>query len=185
MRTVDGHYYRCDGSILWARRRRLRSPSARSAFSMAEVVASVLVVSLMMAAAMQTVAASRVAQYRLADRSRGQMLADDLMTEILQKVYKDPGAAPVFGPETGELLRTQFNDVDDYSNWNESPPQNPDGTPMAGFTGWSRSVAVTWVGAADPTVTSSSETGAKRITVTVTRYGLVVARRIGVRTNVP
>ena len=170
-----------------------RRGGRRAGFSMVEVIVSVIVVALMVSAAMRTVAVSRVAQYRLADRSRGQMLADDLMAEILQKNYKDPSGGTTFGPESGELTRAQFNDVDDYNAWVESPPKNPDGTSMAGFTSggsnrsgtWKRAVDVAWVSATDPTTSLSTETGMKRITVTVTRSGMVVARRVAVRGNAP
>ncbi|MCY2929665.1 MAG: hypothetical protein NTV86_09270 [Planctomycetota bacterium] len=93
-------------------------------------------------------------------------LAASLLSEILQGKYVDP-TSPTFGPETGETARSAFEDVDDYNGWTENPPQNKDGTTLTGYTGWRRSVVVAYVDPATLAV-SGSDTGLKKITVTVT-----------------
>jgi prepilin-type N-terminal cleavage/methylation domain-containing protein len=46
-------------------------------------------------------------------------LARDLLEEIVAKPYLDPAVPDVFGPEAGEVLRTDFDDVNDYHNYSE------------------------------------------------------------------
>jgi hypothetical protein len=69
------------------------------------------------------------------------------MSEIVSQDYSDPTVSGLWGPELTEGLtgRTAFDDVDDYSGFSESPPKDRSGVAMAGWTGWRRSVAVTWV----------------------------------------
>ncbi len=75
--------------------------------------------------------------------------------------------------------------MDDYNGWSESPPQFADGTAMPNLANWSRSVQVAFVNPTNLSQTSTTETGAKRITVTVTHNGVVVATRVAVRTDAP
>ncbi len=58
--------------------------------------------------------------------------------------------------------------MDDYDGYAETPPSQKDGTILTDFTGWSRSIGVNWVQVSDARTISSSDTGLKRITVTVT-----------------
>jgi Tfp pilus assembly protein PilV len=154
-------------------------------FSLIEASMATLVVAVMLTAMLRTVGAARIAQYKSADAMRGQLLAADLMAEIIQLPYQDPGNAPVFGPEAGELTRASFNDVDDYNNWSESPPQNRDGSTMLNTTGWSRQATVAWVSAADLKTTSPSETSVKRVIVSVKHNGQLVASKTAIVTNIP
>ena len=75
--------------------------------------------------------------------------------------------------------------MDDFHNWSESPPQFANGTPMPDLAEWRRSVEVVWVNPADLSQTSASDLGVKRITVTVAHNNVVVATRIGIRTDAP
>src|SRR5206468_12187441 len=82
--------------------------------------------------------------------------------------YQDPTLPTlVLGAELGET-RVTFNDVDDYNGLSESPPQTANGTTIAGYTGWTRSVQVAWANPSNPSASSLIETGLKRITITVT-----------------
>jgi prepilin-type N-terminal cleavage/methylation domain-containing protein len=166
----------------WAPSRRFRPASG---FTLVEVIISVLIVGILFTAALQAAAAARVADYLVANRNRGALLAQGLMDEITQKAYKNP-TLPVFGPESGETSRSAFNDVDDYHNWSESPPQNPDGTSVPDYTNWTRTVTVEWVPSTDLTgPASASETGLKRITVTVKFKDKPVASVVALRANAP
>jgi PKD repeat protein len=145
---------------------------------------SVVVVGVLLTASVATVGSAKAVETLTARRARGQQLALDLMTEILQHSYADTVNAPLFGREGSESAtsRALYNDVDDYNGWTESPPQFKNDSVMPDLSGWTRSVLVEW---ADPTTlaaTNTTNTGVKRITVTVVRSGKVVASMIGYRT---
>jgi len=113
-------------------------------------------------------------------------LAAELISEITAREYQDPGASPVFGPDSGEIARADFDDVDDYDGWSESPPAVADGTPLDGpnFVGFSREVVVSSVD--DNTMTTDVTDGAsnsKRIVVTVSRNGKPYTSFIAFKTN--
>jgi MSHA pilin protein MshD len=159
---------------------------ASSGFTLVETVVSMLIVGIMLAAAMATVSASARSQKSFSDRATASALAEDLMAEIVATSYEDPtaGAVIVFGKESGETTRADFDDVDDYNGWSESAVQNKDGTAVAGFTAWSRSVSVTLMTTTDPAVAASgSDLGVKRITVQVSKNGTKLATLTAVRTK--
>jgi len=169
-----------------ARRMLLRA----RAFSLIEVIVSILVVSVMLVGTLQAVSASLRTQSVAWERAQGLFLAQDLVAEILQQKYKDPFQVPVlFGPELGDAdagrpaVRTGLNDVDDYFNWTDSPPHARDGTALAGFSaGWARTAQVVWINA-DTGAVSIVETGVKRITVTVTHNNKTVATLTAICTD--
>ncbi|RME39299.1 MAG: hypothetical protein D6788_05785 [Planctomycetota bacterium] len=136
---------------------------------MVEVVISVVLVGGLLVASLHLVAAAAGSDRMLQNVSRGQTLAEELLTEITRKAYEDPDDAPVFGREAGELAvtRSAFDDVDDYNGWSSSPPQAADGTPLSAFADWTRQVRVRWVTLGDPEVLSLAESGVKRIDVQV------------------
>jgi MSHA pilin protein MshD len=139
-------------------------------FSIVEAVVCVLVTGIMVVAATQSVSSFARANHQQKNQARASALARRLITEIEQSTYVDPANAALFGPEPADTngSRSLFKYVNEYHNWTDSPPQNRDGTVISGYTGWSRSVAVTWVDAANPVTVRVSESGLKRITVTVT-----------------
>lgn len=158
----------------------------RRGLSLIEATISMVVVAVMLVAAVHAIGGSAAVQSRVTKRTVAPYLADGLMAEILAQSYQD-SASPVFGPEVsgGEspTSRATWDDVDDYNGWSESPPQDKDGTAASDMTGWARAVAVTWVNTSDLTQTSATETGAKRITVTVRYNGVTAATRVAVRTS--
>jgi len=156
--------------------------SCRKAFTLVEAVASSLVVSIMFVAAMSTVGASRLSQYKTSLASRGQLLAEALVAEILQQNYKEPTGQPAFGCESGESTRADFDDVDDYHGWSSTPPVYKDGTQIPGFAGWRQTVTVQWVDPMDPTQVKPYETSAKRITVTILCGNVPVASLVAIKT---
>lgn len=177
-----------------------QSSASRPGFTLIEAVFSMLLVSVMFVAAMSTAGASAMAQSRSADRGRGSLLAQALLSEILVQPYSDPNvSSTTLGPDPGDTTtpptRSKFNDVDDYNGWFESPPQNangtvigltnPDGSITSYYPGWSRKVSVVWVNPSNLTVPVSSESGVKRITVTVSRNNAVVATCVALRAKNP
>jgi len=157
----------------------------RRGFSMVEAVFCVVLVSGLVVVSLDTLGASKMAQKNLGDRAVGQLLASSLMSEILNLSYEDPNDAPLFGLELLEnpLTRWLFDDVDDYSSWTASPPQNRDGTVIPGLTGWAQTVQVVHVDPADFSVQKITDSGVKRITVTITHNNVVVATLVAVKTG--
>jgi MSHA pilin protein MshD len=150
-----------------------------------EVMLSILILAVMFTAALETVRASLGSQATVFERSRGLLLAQDLMAEILQQKYVEPYETPTFGPEATETggTRAGFDDVDDYNNWTESPPQAKDGTVLAGLNGWSRTVRVVRVSPEDFSAVSTVETGVKRVTVTVSHGDKTAASLVMIVTD--
>jgi len=139
-------------------------------FTIVEATISLVIVSVVLVAALSTVGASQAMRFRMDRRTRGLLLAQDLMNEILQLTYEDPDQTPVNGLEPGEgsTDRTDFDDIDDYGGWNRSPLVHVDGTAVLNADGFRREVSVEWLQGINFSQTSVSETGMKRIRVTIT-----------------
>ncbi|MCX5646212.1 MAG: type II secretion system protein [Phycisphaerae bacterium] len=148
----------------------IRNPQSRRAFTLMEAVISTVIVAVMLVTALNTVGASKITQHKASLVSRGRMLAESLMSEILQQSYQEPGETYVFGRESGEsdTSRAAYDDVDDYHGWTESPPVAKDGTALPNSANWRRTVTVEWVDPLKPKTSKSNETGAKRIRIVVT-----------------
>lgn len=138
--------------------------------SLVEAVISMGIVSVMMVAALQMVGSAARTRQAQASHRRAPALARDLMAEILPNAYSEPDGVAVFGPEAGEAGgdRTAFDDVDDYNGWSSQPPQGKDAANMANLVGWRRAVVVEYVDPANVENVLATDTGLKRITVTVT-----------------
>ncbi|HEX4414573.1 MAG TPA: type II secretion system protein [Lacipirellulaceae bacterium] len=158
---------------------------SRGGFSLIEVVASTMIVSLMAVATLNGLGAATKSAESIGNRAIALGLADELMSEIVQQPYSDPDGSNTFGHESGEATspRSAFDDVDDYNGWNVTPPQYRDGTAIPNRTGWTQQVQVTRVLATDPTQTSSTDTGVKRIRVTISYQSQVLADESALRTN--
>ncbi len=161
--------------------------NARRALTLVEVILSTVVVGVMMAGALATVSASQRASRAEADRAFAQLLAQDLLDEIMALPYTDASDTFVIsGPslaEVGTGNRSLFNDVNDYTGWSESPPRRRDGTTIPGAAGLSRRVAVDFLTPNAWTTPSVTDQGVARITVSVTRRGGTIATAVGVRTS--
>jgi hypothetical protein len=160
----------------------------RRGLSLAEVSASTLLVGALIVTALQCLGSITRGRTSVADDARAEHLAQQLLVEILNDAYRDPGVLPLFGPEVGEPStvlgpRSGWNDVDDYHGWSESPPQARDGSALANLTGWRREVVVQLVVPNNPANTSLLDQGLKRVTVTVKRNGEVMATRVGLRSS--
>ena len=166
----------------WGSRRR----HGGLAFSLAEVLVSLLVVSTMLVAALNMVGDATIGQQKTSDRGRGQLLAQDLMIEILAQSYEEPVDPPTFGREATEsdVSRANYDDVDDYDGWDASPPEQKDDTEIPDLNGWRRSVTVEYLDPNDLTAVAGNDLGIKRITVTVKRGDVVAVSMVAVRTAV-
>jgi prepilin-type N-terminal cleavage/methylation domain-containing protein len=159
----------------------------RRAFSLAEMIISIALVGVMLAAALNTLGLAKQAQRTIGDRSRGMLLAQQLMTEILARDYNDPeGNDGGFGARGLEATgdRDLFNDVDDYDGWSASPPEDVDGTAIDELEGWTRKVEVKYAAPANTETDAISDLGLKRIVVTVMRGDQVVATLTALRSGV-
>jgi len=162
-----------------------RRPNRASAFTLIEAIISTIIVAVMFVAALNTVGAARLTQYQASLVSRGRLLAEALLSEILRQAYRDPDGTPVFGREANEssATRATWDDVDDYDQLSETPPVAQDGTVLTIATGWRRTTQVEWVDPANPAAVVGSESNAKRITVTVTFNAVPQAVVTALRTN--
>jgi hypothetical protein len=145
-----------------------------------------MIVGLMTVAALDSLGAATRSAESIGNRAVALALADELMAEIVQLPYEDPTQAVVFGRESGEAAspRSVFDDVDDYVNWNQSPPQYRDGTLIPDRNDWRQRVAIRRVNPSDPFQASATDLGAKLIQVVIEYDGDVLAQQIAIRTNV-
>ncbi len=81
--------------------------------------------------------------------------------------------------------KTNYNDVDDFHGWTESPPQDRAGAVIPDLAGWQRTVTVEWVNPNDLAQTSAFDTGAKRVTIAVRYNGKPIASQVSIRTRAP
>ena len=154
------------------------------AFSMAETVISVVIVAGLFVAALNTAGSAAAARRSMTERADGILLAEEMMTEILQLPYKEPGTT-VLGLEAGESsssTRAWFDDIDDYDGW-DRPPQDKAGSPVAWAGRYQVRVGVRFAAPANLNETQSSDGGVKRIRVEVTRGGHPVAILTAYRTQ--
>lgn len=155
----------------------------RPATTLIECVSATLIVGVLMVAALNCAGSSMRASQNIDDLGRAQRLAGDLMNEIFLNAYQEPDGSVSLGVDSGENTgnRSKFDDVDDFKNWTSSPPTDASGNALAGLTGWTHSVTVAW---ANPTTlgsTASTNTGLKKITVTISKNGLALASVAGYR----
>lgn len=157
----------------------------RSGLTLAEAIVCMSIVSITIVAALSTVSAAKSTQIRLADRQLAGELARSLLTEIIERSYAEPAGDAIFGPESGEAdgSRRQFDDVDDYTGWTATPPENTDGTAKSGLSDWTEAVTIERVSAAALSTDQGTETGIKRITVEVQLRGIPLARFVALRTD--
>src|SRR5262245_60602247 len=92
--------------------------NARCALTLVEVVASTMIVSMLAVATLNSLGAATRSADAIGNRAIAAGLADELISEIVQKPYSDPDGSAVFGTESGESStpRSAFDDVDDYNS---------------------------------------------------------------------
>ncbi len=164
-----------------------KSSVRRRAVHMIEVAVSMVIVSVILLTAMNTVGAAGQSTRSMRDRGTGHLLAEQLMAEILTQAYEDPDEPPgnigTDGFEDITRDRSYYDDVDDYDRWSAMPPKHKDGTTVDGYARWRRTVDVDWVQPFDVRQIVDSDTGIKRIRVTVTRDRVLVAEIQALRTD--
>lgn len=100
--------------------------------------------------------------------SSANFLASTLLEEIRSKRWDERAPSPslVLGPD-GES-RATYNDVDDFTGLDESPPQDSLGNPLAGFNGYRQQVSVCYVMSTNLDTCVGGPSIYKKVTVTVT-----------------
>lgn len=153
---------------------------------MMEVAIGTLLVGGTLATTLQLVGPTVRSTQLAGDRMIAVTLADDMLDEIATRHFADPdhddGTIGLNPGESG-TTRQDFDDVDDYNGWT-APPQTVNGNPITGLgDGWLIRVRVAHAQIGNPMNDSASETGIKRVTVTVSRHGIVLAERSILRTR--
>ena len=117
-------------------------------------------------------------------------LAQDLMEEIMCKKFDEdptnPDTTVNLGPDSGETrsgnpTTRNYDDVDDYDGYTETPPKEVDGTVMTDYTGYTRSVVVDYVSETNLDLVSTAITRFKRVSVTVSWTSGGVAQSVVLR----
>ncbi len=159
----------------------------RRGFSLLESAIATLLAGVLMVGALRVVGASLHRQRRAGEDVTAQLLADELVAEILGKRYRDAQFPDHFGPETGEVSRSAFDDVDDYHGFQESPPRRTDGTTIDELTGWSRSVEVVWIAplTLDPAADDQGASASRSPSRCRRRDDGSPRRRVAIRAEVP
>jgi len=154
-------------------------------FSLVEATVAVVLVALVLVGALHVLGGTTASTHQSAQGDTGLLLAEHLMAEVLGAAYADPDQDPVFGPEPGESggNRSGFDDVDDFHDWTDSPPKNPDGGNLGNFAGWTRTVAIAYLNPNDPQQTQGFDAGLKQVTVTASFGGKPRAELVTVRAD--
>ena len=147
-----------------------RSSANRHGLTLVEAAISVVILAVLITMVLNTFGSLAKARQLGLSRNIATGLANQLLSEVVQNFYVDPSGPSVFGPETGEAgtSRAQFDDVDDYHNWTESPPQFKDGSTIPGLVGWARKVTVEHIDPDTMAPSGATDRGVKKISVTVT-----------------
>lgn len=136
---------------------------------MVETAFALLLVGGAIAVSLNATASMHTAQKVENDRIRGQLLAINLLTEIMAQPYQERSGTPTFGLEAGEsgTTRAAFDDVDDYKAYQETSIAAKDGSAVNGCSGWTRTVTITRTDPSNFSLLAMSDLGVKKITVTV------------------
>lgn len=157
----------------------------RRGLSLIEVVVSSLLVGTVVVGSLEMLGASVRSQTTANDLFDGPVLADMLLAEIMSMPYEDPeDSGGSLGTDSGESSsdRGDFDDVDDYRNWSSSPAEDRLGNALSEYPGWDRSARVRWAEQISANEWAS-DTGLKRIVVTVTAPDGTVTERFGLRSR--
>ncbi|HHN78359.1 MAG TPA: type II secretion system protein [Phycisphaerales bacterium] len=173
---------------------------ARRGLALVEVILSTLIIGGLLASVMTVIGVSAQRGVLTDEKTKAAWLAHDLAAEIAcypcrYRLSSEPitdrnvvstvlGRAASLDPGafTQGSTRTSFNDIFDFDNWSSTPPVDPDGTPIPGYTGWTRQVDVD---AVDPDTlnTRAFNDSAARIVVTVKHRNRVVHTETIIRTK--
>ena len=153
-----------------------------------EVVVSTFLVTVLLTGALASMAASTRFRMTTSHRAQANLLASELMDEILQHAYVDPEDDSKYGLEESterNVTRMAFDDVDDYDGWTATPPRRIDGTTLPNMTTWTRTAVIDHVDPDDLTevLADDDDRGVKRIRVSVFFKKQALAHVDGIQTR--
>lgn len=165
---------------------RHRHGSMPSGLSYVEVVVSITILAILTVAAMQLFGNLARSKSAVLGQNGGSYLAIEMIKEIMEKSYQDPNNADEFGIGLYEATddRLLLDDIDDYHNWTQSPPQERNGDTINQYGHLTRSVQVRYVQADDFTQTAPADEGFKEITITISNSKTSVAQQVYVIADV-
>ncbi len=150
-------------------------------FTLFEIIMTILVGSIIIPPIILMILTALKSPAVMSNAIKGNSLGSDLMEEILSKKWDEnsTGSGPIndssktppdeLGPESGET-RPDFDDVDDYNNYTESPPKDRNGNVLSDFSSYTRSVEVYYVAGSetnDYETKISDVSNFKKIVITV------------------
>jgi type II secretory pathway pseudopilin PulG len=156
----------------------MRPRAFHRGFSMVEAVAAVGLVGASVLVVMTTASGAIARREQVQAYSAASLLVDEVLGEVGGLAYEDPTVATtVLGAESGETIssRSSADDVDDLAGWVETGLRTRTGVEVSRLTTWVRRVTVQWVSATDFVTVQGSESGVKRVTVSVERGGKTLA----------
>ena len=160
---------------------------AHHGITMAETVVSTLIIGFVLVGTLQITGPMVRSTSVHANRLVASNLANELMEEIITKKFTDPDSdvGDFIGLDSGErsTVRADYDDIDDYNGWSASPPKLSSSQANIFLSGWTRSVEVVHVLVDDPSVESVSKTGLKKIKVTVSKDGTVLASLVSLQSS--
>lgn len=135
--------------------------------TLVEVIVATLITGILLVPVLNMLGYAATSYHRQSIQDRGVLFASQLMAEIQSKSFEDESGGNPLGPDAGESDRLDFDDVDDFHELVEAPPQHRDGTDIAGADGFRRVSKVTYLSPTD-----ADPPGLARTTA-VTNYKLI------------
>ncbi len=154
-------------------------------YSIIEVLLAAVVMSLMLVAALELLGHLGSARHSAMQSGAQDRYIIDTIQEIMLVDYEDQSDPDHFGPETGEVNRSQFDDIDDYHDWSGAP-QTQSGDAYSDLAHTTSLISVRFVQANDLQTTAATDEGFKEVTIVVSESdGRVMQQRRFVLADVP
>lgn len=123
------------------------STTRTGGFTLPEVLLASAILTFTVAALAQSIVAGQMQTYAALHDARAISLAESLLDEVLALPYDDPDGASTAGPEAGEVVRADFDNLDDYHGYTQTPTTIVDPTGVAypdDFQQFTRTVTVVY-----------------------------------------
>lgn len=149
----------------------MAKPANRIGGTLIEVVVAALISGVLLVPVMKMLGHTANSYSKQAILDQANLLSLELMSEILSKQFQDPSGSLSLGPDAGESLRSNFDDLDDYHNLSEQPPREPGGAEIPGADNFRRFTTVQYAGNAGtdglPSQAPSTQSSLKQIKIEI------------------